>query len=166
MTVRLAPWGVVENDLVARPVSRRSAQVLSRFAVRRRGARFWVTMWLIVAAAEFGNLVPVIFGRAEPVAGSEVVFRLIGGSFAACGLIAWHRRPDSRSGLLMTAAGFGFFLFPLLSQIHAPAVQTLAMLVNDFWTIPFVALLLTYVTGGACTRRSTAGWSGCSSSRW
>jgi signal transduction histidine kinase len=149
MRVQLTPVGTVQSDLVARPVSRRrSAHVLSRFTGRERGIRFWVAMWVVVAAAEFGALVPVIFGRTEPVPGWEVVYRLIGGSFAACGLIAWRRRPDNRSGLLMTGVGFGFFLFPLLSQIDAPAAQTLGMLVNDYWTIPFVTLLLTYVTGG------------------
>jgi hypothetical protein len=69
MRVQLTPVGTVESELVARPVSRRSAQVLSRFTARRRGAAFWVAMWIVVAAAEFGALVPVIFGRAEPVAG-------------------------------------------------------------------------------------------------
>jgi signal transduction histidine kinase len=148
MRVQLTPWGTVERDLVAAPVSRRSAQVLSRFTARRRSTTFWLAFWVAVAAAEFGALVPVIFGRAEPLPGWEVVYRLIGGSFAACGLIAWRRRPDSRSGLLLTVAGFCFFLFPLLSQVHAPAAQTLAVLANDYWTIPFVALLLTYVSGG------------------
>jgi signal transduction histidine kinase len=152
-SVRSAPWGVVESNLVAPPVSRRSADVLSRFTVREHGVWFWVALGVAAAVAEFGALVPVIFGREEPVPGSEVVFRTIGGSFAACGLIAWRRRPDSRSGPLMTAAGFCFFLFPLLSQIDAPAALTLGMLVNDYWTIPFVALLLTFVTGGRLQSR-------------
>ena len=43
-----------------------------------------------------------------PVDPVDVVLRLVGGSFAACGLVAWRRRPDSRSGLLMTATGFAF----------------------------------------------------------
>src|SRR3954447_13651614 len=153
MRVRLAPWGVVESNLVAPPVSRRSADVLTRFGARAHGTEFWVALWVAAAAAEFGSLVPVIFGRAEPVPGWEVVYRMIGGSFAACGLIAWRRRPDSHGGVLMTAAGFCFFLLPLLSQVHAPAAQTLSMLVDDLWTIPFVALLLTALTGGRIQSR-------------
>jgi signal transduction histidine kinase len=154
MRIQLTPVGTVQTELVARPVSRRSAHVLSRFTARQRGAAFWAGMWIVVAAAEFGALVPVIFGRAEPVPGWEIVYRLIGGSFAASGLIAWRRRPDSRIGPLMTATGFGFFLFPLLSQIDAPLATTAGMLVNDYWTIPFVVLLLGYVTGGRLQTRT------------
>jgi signal transduction histidine kinase len=152
MTIRLASWGAVESDLVARPVSRRSAHVVSRFTAREHGAEFWIALWALAIAGEFGALVPVFFGD-EPMPGWQVVFRLIGGSFAAAGLVAWRRRPDSRSGLLMTATGFLFYLFPLLSQIDAPAAATLSMLVDDYWTIPFVALLLTYVTGGRLRSR-------------
>src|SRR3954464_7668641 len=107
----------------------------------------WTALWGVVAAAEFAALLPLVTapGTVSPLG---LVYRLVGGSFAACGLIAWHRRPDNRSGFLLTVAGLCFFLFPLLSQIHVPTAQTLAMLANDYWTIPFVALLLTYVTGG------------------
>src|SRR6201999_1556573 len=95
----------------------------------------------------FGVLVPVLFadGKVESL---DVVFRLIGGSFMACGLIAWHRRPDSRSGVLMAAAGLGFSVSPLLEQIDTEVTQTFATYLVDVWTVPFVALLLTYVTGG------------------
>src|SRR5262245_61322094 len=148
MKVRLTPVGVVESDLIAPPVSRRSAAVLSRFTARDHGTAFWVALWLAAAAAEFGALVPVIFNTAGPIPGWQVVFRLVGGSFAVAGLVAWRRRPDSRSGVLMTVTGFLFFLAPLLAQIDAPAATTALLLVNDYWTIPFVTLLLTYVTGG------------------
>jgi signal transduction histidine kinase len=153
MRVQLTPVGTVESDLVAPPVSRRSAH-LSRFTARERGVRFWAAMWMAVAAAEFAALVPVIFGRAEPVPGWDVVYRLVGGSFAASGLIAWRRRPDSRIGPIMTATGFGFFLSPLLSQIHAPVATTAGLLANDYWTIAFVVLLLGYVTGGRLRTRT------------
>src|SRR3954452_11582390 len=105
MRVRLAPWGVVESNLVAPPVSRRSADVLTRFGARAHGMQFWAALWVTAAAAEFGALVPVIFGSAEPIPGWEVVYRMIGGSFAAAGLIAWRRRPDRRGGLMMNTRG-------------------------------------------------------------
>jgi signal transduction histidine kinase len=148
MAIRLASGEVLGSDLVAPPVTRRSAHLLSRFAVRERRAGFWVALWLAAVATEFAVLVPVIFGSAGARPGYDLVFRLIGGSFAACGLIAWRRRPDSQIGLLMTLAGFGFFVSPLAAQIDAPAGQTVAMFFSDIWTIPFIALLLTYVTGG------------------
>ena len=51
-----------------------------RFASRHHGARFWIAMWALAVAAEFGALVPILFGD-DPVAGADVVYRLVGGSF-------------------------------------------------------------------------------------
>src|SRR4051794_5761462 len=148
MRVQLTPGGTVEHGLVAAPVSRRSAHVLSRFSGRERSVRFWVALWLLAAAAQIGALVPVFSGAAAAEPGYALVFRLLGGSFLVCGLIAWRRRPDSNIGLLMTLVGFGFFVAPLAGQVDAPAGQTAALYFVDIWTIPFVALLLTSVTGG------------------
>ena len=136
-----------------KPVGR--AALLSRFGAKERGAGFWVALWVLVVAAEFVALIPVLF-TDDPVVASDVVSRLLGGSFAACGLIAWRRRPDSRSGPLMAATGAGFFAYPLLSQIDVPAVQTLAFLTTDLWVLAFVPLLLTILTGGRM--RSRADW--------
>src|SRR4051794_2162577 len=148
MRVQLTPGGTVEHGLVAAPVSRRSAHVLSRFSGRERSVRFWVALWLLAAAAQIGALVPVFSGAAAGEPGYGLVFRLIGGSFLVCGLIAWRRRPDSNIGLLMTLVGFGFFVAPLAEQADAPAGHTAALYFVDIWTIPFIALLLTSVTGG------------------
>ena len=49
-------------------------------------------------------LYPVLSG-SQPVVAWDLVYRLVGGSFAACGLIAWRRRPDSYGGVLMLATG-------------------------------------------------------------
>src|SRR4051794_29366585 len=150
MRVRLAPWGVMESDLVAPPVTRRSADALSRVTAPEHSGRFWIGLWVLAAAVQFGVLVPILFPD-EPVTGIGIAFRLIGGSFAVCGLIAWHRRPDSRSGMLMAAAGLGFSASPLLVQVQRAVPQTFATYLTDVWTVPFVALLLTYVTGGRGT---------------
>jgi signal transduction histidine kinase len=148
MRVHLTPWGLVAGDLAAKPASGRAADVLHRFAVRDRPAGFWIALWIAVAAAEFGVLVPVIFAHGALHPGSDVAFRLLGGSFAACGLVAWRRRPDSHSGLLMTLAGFGFFVSPLLAQLEGSPAQTATIFFTDIWTIPFIALLLTILTAG------------------
>jgi signal transduction histidine kinase len=102
---------------------------------------------MLAVAAELGALVPIVVGDA-PVQGADVVYRLVGGSFAAFGLIAWHRRPDSRSGLLMTATGFGLLIALLLKQIHAAVAQTAGEVLEDIWSPVFVALVLSFVTGG------------------
>jgi signal transduction histidine kinase len=146
--IRLASRGVAAGDLVASPVSRRSAHVLGRFAETERPLAFWVAFWALAAATEFAALVPVIWNDGEAVPGAQVVYRLIGGSFAACGLIAWHRRPDSRSGLLMTVTGFAFLLSPALGVIENDLSGTAAIVFSDLWAIPFAALMLTFLTGG------------------
>jgi signal transduction histidine kinase len=144
--IRWSPtWADLASDLVSRPVGRPA--ILQRLAAVRRGPVFWVTLWSLAAVAQFVALIPVLFPE-QPVAASDVVSRLVGGSFAACGLIAWRRRTDSRAGLLMIAVGAGFFLYPLLSQVHVPAVQTLALLSTDWWTIAFIPLILGYLNGG------------------
>jgi signal transduction histidine kinase len=103
-------------------------------------------MWILTAAAEFGALVPV--WQTGVVRGDDVVYRLVGGSFAAFGLVAWHRRPDSRSGALMTATGFGLLVSLLLKQIHTGVAQTAGEVLEDIWTPFFIALILSFVTGG------------------
>jgi signal transduction histidine kinase len=140
MLIRQTPWGDMATGLVA--------QSPGRFAARDRRLAFWIALWLAAVAAEFGALIPVLFGTGTPVEGLDVLFRVTGGSFVACGLIAWRRRPDSRAGMLMTATGFSLFIVPVASQVDAPLAQTFSWLFSDLWTISFVALLLTFVTGG------------------
>src|SRR3954451_10316632 len=141
------------------PLGDVAAGVATRYPVQLPTARphplpFWAVLWMAAAGAEFGALIPVLFGADTPVEGLDVLFRVMGGSFIVCGLIAWRRRPDSRAGLLMTATGFRLFIVPLGTQIEAPAAQTFAWLFSDLWTITFVALLLTFVTGGRLRSRT------------
>ena len=89
----------------------------SRLVARTPDGALWIALWVAVAVAEVLALRPVLFDREAPIQGIEVVFTLVGGSFAACGLLAWRRRPDSRSGPLMVATGFLFFVQPLLGQL-------------------------------------------------
>ena len=48
----------------------------------------------------------------------------------------------------MTATGFGLLLWPLLSQVDSAFALTLGEVLEDVWAIAFVALILTFVTGG------------------
>src|SRR3954463_599439 len=124
----------------------------SRFTAPARAVEFWAVMWTLAVAAEFGALVPIIFGDAA-VVGADVVYRLVGGSFAAFGLIAWHRRPDSRSGPLMTATGFGLLVSLLVKQIDTGLAQTAGEVLEDIWEPAFIALVLSFVTGGRLQSR-------------
>jgi signal transduction histidine kinase len=145
MIIRSAPWA-------AAATGHRSPDVLSRFAVSTRHPSFWPALWCLVVATELVVLAPIVLGD-EPTPGYRVVFRLIGGSFAACGLIAWHRRPDSRSGPLMIATGFGLFVEPLFGQFHSAELQTVGDVFEDVWGITIIALLLTFVTAGRLESR-------------
>ncbi|MHA6783125.1 sensor histidine kinase [Pseudonocardia saturnea] len=83
-----------------------------------------------------------------------VVFRIVGGSFAACGLVAWRRRPDNHSGRLMTATGFAFLASPLLAQLDAPLARTAGLLLRNVWLLFLVAILLTFLSGGRLRTRT------------
>ena len=100
-----------------------------------------------------------IVTAAEPVAGFRDRLRLTGGVFAACGLIAWRRRPDSLTGALMVATGFGLLVEPVFAQVDSPALRLVGDLLEDAWAIPMIALLLTYLSGGRLEgdRRPRAG---------
>jgi signal transduction histidine kinase len=145
--IRLAPWGVVASPAATRADGQAGGQALSRFAAPEHRLRFWLALWAAAIAAELAVLAPVVFGD-EPAPGFRIVFRLIGGTFAACGLIAWHRRPDSRSGPLMIATGFGLFIEPLFGQFDSPTLQTVGEMFEDVWGIFIIALLLTILTAG------------------
>ena len=113
----------------------------------------WIGLWAIVALAQFGALIPVLFDRTGPLGSSEV-FSLVGGSFAACGLVAWSRRPDSLSGPLMVATGLLSFVYPLFSQLDFAPSLTLGHLFADAWVVCFILLLLTFPTSGRLRSRA------------
>ncbi len=111
----------------------------------------WPLLWSAATLAALGVLAPAVLRPVDPI---DIVLRLVGCSFAVCGLIAWHRRPDSRSGLLMTATGFAFLIPALLRDQDSPLAQTAAYWLSDAWTLFFVPLLLTYLTGGRLRTRA------------
>lgn len=135
------------GETAAEPLGR----LVDRYTAPDRRRTFWVVLWTAAVAAELVVLLPVLRGEAEPV---ETILRLVGGSFAACGLVAWRRRPDSRSGALMTATGFGFLVPALFRDHDALFAQTVASWLSDLWTLFFVPLLLTYLTGGRLRTRA------------
>jgi signal transduction histidine kinase len=149
--IRLRPLGVGAVELVARPVVRGRVQALSRLTAPVHSTWFWLALWVAVAAAGFAALIPVLFDRGPPLPGYAVINRLAGISFAACGLVAWRQRPDSAVGRLLTLTGFGVLLSPVLLQFDAPAAVTADQLFGDLWIVLFVALFLSFVTGGRLT---------------
>ena len=49
----------------------------------------------------------VSFGWSDP--GDWLPDLAVGWTLIACGLVAWSRRPESRSGALLAATGFAWF---------------------------------------------------------
>lgn len=131
-----------------------SARVVRRFAAPERRLAVWIVAWMAFAAAVLGVLVPLASrGPAAPDMAVVVVFRLVGGSFAACGLVAWRQRPDNHSGRLMTATGFAFLASPLLLQFGSPLARTAGLLLRNVWLLFLVAILLTFLSGGRLRTR-------------
>jgi signal transduction histidine kinase len=149
--IRSMPWEVGVRELLARPVSGGRGQALSRLTAPRHGRGFWLTLSFAAAAAGFVALIPAIFDRGPPLPGYAVINRLSGISFMACGLIAWRQRPDSAVGRLLTVTGFGVLLSPVLVQLHSPVAFTADLLLGDLWIVLFIALFLSFVTGGRLT---------------
>ena len=151
--LRLEPWEVAHSLPGTSSLGRISASIGSGLEtlVLRRG--FWVGMWTAAIVAELLALRPVLFDHEGPIVGLDLVFSLVGGSFAAFGLVAWRKRPDSRSGALMTATGFAFFASPLLSQLDSAVAHTALILLVDVWIFFFVPLILTLLTRGRMRSR-------------
>jgi signal transduction histidine kinase len=125
--------------LSARPLRRFSAPALTR--------GLWVGLWAAVLALVAVVLWGALLGD-ENAPTFRIVFRLIGTAFVACGLIAWRRRPDSRSGLLMTATGFLLFVEPVFAQFDSPQLNVVGDLLEDLWSITIIWLVLTMLSGG------------------
>src|SRR4051812_40128642 len=149
--IRSMPWEVGVREPLARPVRRGGVQPMSRMTAPGHGRWFWLALSVAAAVAGFAALIPVIFDRGPPLPGYAVINRLSGVSFMACGLLAWRQRPDSAVGRLLTVTGFGVLLSPVLLQFDSPVAVTADMLVGDLWIVLFVALFLSFVTGGRLT---------------
>src|SRR5919206_515867 len=158
--IRSLPWEIGLRALVprrglralmARPVTRGRVHALSRLTAPTHGGGFWLALSVGAAAAGLGALVPVVSARGPPLPGYAVINRLAGVSFMACGLLAWRQRPDSAVGRLLTVTGFGVLLSPVLVQLDSPGAVTADMLFGDLWIVLFVALFLSFVTGGRLT---------------
>src|SRR5919206_3086096 len=158
--IRSLPWEIGLRALVprrglralmARPVTRGRVHALSRLTAPTHGGGFWLALSVVAAAAGVAALIPVIFDRGPPLPGYAVINRLAGVSFMACGLLAWYQRPDSAVGRLLTVTGFGVLLSPVLVQVDSPVAVTADMLFGDLWIVLFVALFLSFVTGGRLT---------------
>ena len=103
-------------------------------------------LWVVGLAAVVAGFV-LLFENPGTPTWTEIVNRGVGGSFIVCGLIVWQRRPDSRTGLWMTATGFLYLGPQLLEEIDTSIAYTIGELFAVVWLVPFAALVLGYPTG-------------------
>jgi signal transduction histidine kinase len=139
-----APFGVPGREAPAR---------VPRMRIDEHGLTFFASLLALALVAEALVLRPIVITNDVPVNGIEIVFGLVGGSFAISGLVAWRRRPDSRTGVLMTATGFAFMITPLLRQVDGALVFTAWSLLVDAWIFFYVPVLLTLLTRGRMRER-------------
>jgi signal transduction histidine kinase len=145
---------MTSGGLATAPLSSSSARVARRFATPERHMAFWIVAWSAYVSMEVWVLVHFLLnGPVAPLLPVLVVFRIVGGLFAACGLVAWQRRPDNHSGRLMTATGFAFLASPLLLQFESPLLRTTGLVLRNVWLLFLVVILLTFLSGGRLRTR-------------
>src|SRR3954451_5188428 len=152
----LTTWAVGAGELLARPPAHARVHRLGRMTAAARSRWLWPALWVATAAAGFVAPIPPLpdpRARGPPVPLQEVLHNLSGVSFAACGLIAWRRRPDSAVGPMLTVTGLGVLLSAILGQVDSPVAFTLVLLFGELWIALYAALILSFVTGGRLATR-------------
>jgi len=114
-----------------------------RWSAEPSGRRARLLLW--PAGAAVGLVAEWrLYGWADP--GGWMPDLLTGWTLIGCGLAGWARRPDSRSGALLAAAGFAWFV----PNFDAVGVGTLGWLGAHALYLhrgPLVQLVLTYPRG-------------------
>ena len=110
----------------------------------------WFRLLLWPAGAVLGVAAEWIsFGWGDPR--HWVPDLITGWTLIACGLVAWSRRPYSRSGALMAATGFCWFLGNFATSGVA-VVDWLGAHTLYFYRGPLIHLLVTYPSGRLSSR--------------
>jgi hypothetical protein len=126
-----------------------------------RRAVLWAVGLAGCAAA--AGVAGITLGIDEPAPGLDaVIVSWIVLAYVACGLVAWSRRPESRFGRLMVAAGFGPLL-ARLSELDAGLPQTIGEIGRLLPVVLFLHVFLAAPGTAAAPRRSPRSTSGASS---
>ena len=114
----------------------------------------WFRLLLWPAGAAVGIAAELIlFGWGSPR--YSVPDALTGWTLIACGLVAWSRRPDSRSGALLAATGFSWF-FGNFATSGVEPVDWIGAHALYVYRGPLVHLLVTYARGRLSSRLDRA----------
>jgi PAS domain S-box-containing protein len=108
-------------------------------------------LWLGVGAAALaaGGLSLVLLLKTHQngnQTANEILVPLIGWAFAATGLIAWSRRPENRTGRLLVAVSFAWFV-GVWSSANDAALYTVGEVCGALVLAVFAHLLLAYPSG-------------------
>jgi signal transduction histidine kinase len=110
----------------------------------------WFRLLLWPAGAAFGIAAEwIFFGWGDPR--HWVPDLATGWTLIACGLVAWSRRPESKSGALLTATGFSWFLGNFANAGVGP-LDWLGAHALYVYRGPLVHLLITYPSGRLVSR--------------
>ena len=82
--------------------------------------------------------------------GAAITFAVMAG-YIGTGLFAWYRRPHNRTGALMTAVGFAYFL-AVLTASDEEAVFTIGLLLSNVFLVVALHMVLAFPTGRLATR--------------
>jgi signal transduction histidine kinase len=127
---------------------RRSPRWLAEPPQGRVRLLLWPAAAVVGLTAEWG-----LYGWADP--GDWVPDLLTGWTMIGCGLAGWWRRPQSRSGALLAAAGFAWFA-PNFAATGVTALGWLSAYALYLHRGPLVHLLLTYPQGRLVRRLDVA----------
>jgi signal transduction histidine kinase len=116
--------------------------------MRRVRLLLWPAGALFGIAAEW-----IFFGWSDPH--HWIPDLVTGWTLIACGLVAWSRRPDSRSGALLAATGFSWFLGNFANTGVGP-VDWLGAHALYVYRGPLVHLLVAYPSGRLSSRLDRA----------
>jgi signal transduction histidine kinase len=107
-------------------------------------------LWVLGAAAGLIGvaLIPLIAtSEFAPDQGLWITLDLvIGWGFAGVGLFAWYRRPDNRTGALMVATAFAWYI-AVAGNTDPPLLFTLGVLLNNLFVATAIHLLLAFPSG-------------------
>ena len=112
----------------------------------------WLRPALLLAGLLLGVIAEVVPARAvtEPPYAVLAVDAAIGYTYIIAGVIAWSRAPQNRTGPLMMAIGFTWFIGNFRYSA-APVIPDLALVLRDLTNVLLIYLLLAYPSGRLAT---------------
>ena len=108
--------------------------------------RAWIVALAALAAGVGVGAVILASDHVDFRVLSAVFEPLVGWCFVGTGLYAWRRRPESRTGVLLVAMGFAWYV-SALEAANAPLVFTASLVLGGLFGAVFLHLGLSFPTG-------------------